>query len=1077
MASGVTLVRSKMMVPSPAALVHRARICEMIGQGLDRTLTLLSAPAGYGKTSALVDFVRHASVPVCWYTADERDRDLSTFIEYLLGAIAERFPGFGEETRRALLPSDGGLVGDPTAGTGELANEMLGVDEQFALVVDNYESLAGARGFREFLGRLIDILPPNCHLMLASRVLPYVPVTRLVARRQLIGVSEQDLRFTAGEIRHVLRSARIEISASEAEAMATNAEGWITGVLLLADRLRDSSRSGALDLEKASAETYDFLAEEVLNWQPPDIQSFLTTSGVLREMSVQLCQQVLHVRQPEPLLSDVERRNLFVTRFGIGPAATYRYHGLFRRFLQDRLRRRDENQFAQLHLRCAEWFQRADNVEEAVYHFLAAQAFPQATEVMERVAREWFTRGRGETLLGWAEGLPAASRSHAPWVSLYQGRVLTDRHEYEAANGALAHAEAGCAERDDVACLSRIYSQRATIAALRGDYDVTIREAQAALDLLDPEAELERAEAHRWTGRALIGLGRTDEGIAKLRFALTSFRQAGSPYDVVNVLQDLTLAFTAQGRFDDAVVGMNEALAIARRLGAAGQLAGVLNNLATLHSVRGEYQEALALYEEGLAAARRGGDPGGQAYHLIGMADVNRDIGAYERAEPLYDAAWRLAQATEPRVAVYTLTAQADMYRWQGQFSRAASLLARAREVANQTNLPFELSGLLPLAEGILLSESGEVDRGLDMLAQCSRYFEDQEALEYLARARLLTAKALLVAGRQAEAIEAMRETAALADQIGTNHFAVVEGQHSETLVELCISSGVSGCRELAESINDLRSFSAALAQVGDQRGDDQTGRLEVFALGEGRVVRDGRLLTTADWQAAMSKEIFFYILMNGPLERDAIGVEFWPDSTRKKMSNSFHSTLYRVRRAVGQNAIIVEDGYYRVADLNYWFDLDEYETSVERARLLPPQDPQAERLWGQAVSLYQGELLPEVDRMWCVPTRERLGEMHLESLVGLGRCAEARREYDQAIDWYERALAVDELREDICRYIMRSYVRAGMRTKAIERYERCCEVIERELGIGVSEETELLADEIRRGNVQRQLELPMDDN
>jgi DNA-binding SARP family transcriptional activator len=685
---------------------------------------------------------------------------------------------------------------------------------------------------------------------------------------------------------------------------------------------------------------------------------------------------------------------------------------------------------------------------------------------MERVACEWFTRGRGETLLGWAEELPAATRSRAPWVALYQSRVLTDRHEYDEANAALAHAETGCSAAGDTACLSRIHSQRATIAALQGEYEDTIREAQLALDLLDPEATLERAAAHRWTGRALIGLGRTDEGIAKLRIALTMFREASSPYDVVNVLQDLTLGFTAQGRFDEVVVGMNEALAISRRLGAAGQLAGVLNNLATLHSVRGEYQEALALYEEGLAAATVEGDPGGQSYHLIGMADINRDIGAFERAESLYEAAWRLAQATEPRVAVYTLAAQADMYRWRGQLSRAASLVERARWIAEDTDLVFERRGLIPLAEGILLSESGDVDEGLAMLAEASRYFKGVDAKEYLARARLLVAKAALIAGREAMATGALHEVAALAEQIGTIHFAVVEGQHSDDLVEFCQTSGMPGCSEIADRISSLRSFSATLAQVGDQRSDGQTSRLEIFALGEGRVVRDGRLLTTSDWQAAMSKEMFFYILMNGPLERDAIGLEFWPDSSRKKMSNSFHSTLYRVRRAVGQNVIVVEDGYYRVAELSYWFDVDEFVRAVERARLLPPTDPQADRLWGQAVSLYQGELLPEVDRMWCVSTRERLGEMYLESLAGLGRCADARGTPDQAIEWYERALGVDELREDIHRSIMRSYVRAGMRSKAIERFERCCEVIDRELGVGVSEETLRLADGIRSGRV-----------
>ena len=282
MASGITLVRSKMMVPSPAALLHRPRVCETIAQGLDRKLTLVSAPAGYGKTSALVDFARNTSTPICWYTADERDRDLTVFVAYLIGAIAERFDGFGGDSRAMLTGPEGGLASDPAAITGQLANEMLEIGEQFVLVMDNFEGLTGAFGFKEFLSRLIEILPPNCHLMLASRVLPYIPVTRLVARRQLVGVSERDLRFQPEEIRRVLRIAGVEISLGEAEEMVASSEGWITGVLLLAELLRDGAGRGLHDLKRASAETYGYMAEEVLSWQPPDIQHFLTTSAVQR---------------------------------------------------------------------------------------------------------------------------------------------------------------------------------------------------------------------------------------------------------------------------------------------------------------------------------------------------------------------------------------------------------------------------------------------------------------------------------------------------------------------------------------------------------------------------------------------------------------------------------------------------------------------------------------------------------------------------------------------------------------------------------------------------------------------------
>ena len=173
------LVRSKLLVPSPAGLLHRPRLCQIIERGLECKLTLISAPAGYGKTSSLVDFARHSPVPVCWYTVDERDRDVGLFVEYLFG---EQFPDFGERTRAVLASQAGDSVHVPVGVAEELANEILALDAPLAVVVDNYESLDGTLGIRGFVRRFLEILPPNCHLMLGSRVLPDVPVTHLVAK-------------------------------------------------------------------------------------------------------------------------------------------------------------------------------------------------------------------------------------------------------------------------------------------------------------------------------------------------------------------------------------------------------------------------------------------------------------------------------------------------------------------------------------------------------------------------------------------------------------------------------------------------------------------------------------------------------------------------------------------------------------------------------------------------------------------------------------------------------------------------------------------------------------------------------
>jgi LuxR family maltose regulon positive regulatory protein len=1061
----LTLVRSKLLVPSPAGLLHRPRVCASIERGLDRRLTLVSAPAGYGKTSGLIDFAQHCPLPVSWYTADERDRDVGLFVAYLAGAIGERFPGFGERTRQALADPAIDLFHDPTAVVADLVNEIVKIGEPLVVVVDGYGALDGALGVRYFVRRLLEVFPADCHLMLASRVLPEVPVTQLVARQELVGVTAADLRFEAEEIKALLRLSGREISAEQAEAIAAGSEGWITGVLLLAGALEGEEAGEALVAGKATTETYGYLAGEVFSRQPPDVQQFLVTSSVLREMSAHLCREALGLRRPGGLLGEIERRNLFVTRFGTGKGARYRYHSLFREFLHERLGRRDAARRAALHGRAGEWFEEQNEIEEAVYHYLAAEAYDRATRLMERVAMEWFTRGRVETLIQWAETLPEEARVGAPRLLVYQSKVLTDRSQNEEARQALDDAEEGLAVTGAERTLqAKIHNQRATLALGEARLDYALNEGQAAMALLEDGEVRERASALRHVGRAKVGLGRIDEGIGQLEQALKLCRETENSYDLVNVLQDLTAAMVHAGRIDRAVRYANEALAVGRRLGATVQLAGLLNSLGWLHHARGEYRQALAAYQEGLAAARAAGSPFWHACLYAGMADLHRDIGSYQRAEPLYRAAWQIAQESDPALAVYVCSAESDMRRWQREHERALGLAQRALKLARQSKLEFEERGLASVTEGAALAESGRLKLAVEKLKDAVDYLAERQAKRELARATFLLARAYLLAGEEAPARDALRRSVRLAGEIGYYQFAAAEGQHGDGLLDLCVSSELTGCSRILEMVQQLRAVSQeGLEAVGDVE-KESARHLEIYALGEGRVVWDGRLVGSSEWQAAMAKELFFYILLHGPLERDVIGAVFWPDLPPKSVTSSFHNALYRVRGALGGDAIVVDDGRYRVGDIDYWFDVYEFEELVERARLLPVNELQTQDLWHRSVSLYGGDFLPEVERLWSVPRREELREEYVEALVGVGRCHEARRDFDGAVAWYRRALEVDELREDVHRRTMSCLAAAERRSEAVAQFHRCRQLLESELQLEPSQETRELYERIAAG-------------
>jgi len=1062
---GPTIIRSKLQVPNPSGLLHRPRLCSAIEAGLERKLTLVSAPAGYGKTSSLVDFARRESVPICWYTVDERDRDLNLFIRYVAGAIEEQFPGFGRGTREALASRGAELFREPTLIVADLVNEILDLGSEFALVIDNFESVDGAYGIRDFVHRLLEVLPSNCHLMMGSRVLPDVPVARLVAKRQLVGLAEQDLRFRSEEIQELLRQAEVDITEGRARAIADHAEGWITGVLLIVDLLRTDAESVFLSAERATSQTYGYLASEVLERQPPDVRRFLRASAVLREMSVRLCSEVLGLAEAEDLLGDVERRNLFLTRFGEDARATYRYHKLFRDFLEKRLQLVDRGYHDDLHRRAGVWFEERHDVEEAVYHYLAAEAYPQATKLMDRVALEWFTRGRVEALRGWAVSLPEEIKPQAPRLALYHSKLLTDRYLFDEARDALTHAEAGLSEQQDRAQLAKVRIQRATLAVYAQCPEIALREATEALSMLGQHEQADRAQAQRMIGRAYLTQGRTAEGVEELHGALGLFREAESPYDVLNVLQDLAFGCASQGRFGDAASYLSEALPLARRLGSSAQLAGVLNNLGMLHYERGEYRRALALHQEGLTVARRADDARHTVYLAEGMATIHRDAGAYRRAERLYEMAWRIARESRPEQAADILAARADLYRWQGDPDQALELLRSAEQLTEGQGMEPSCSCTLSLGRGIALVESGAAAEGIAQLNEVLDLLSEQQRRRDLARGRFLLAKAHFLAGEKREAATRLEEALGLAEEIGTAQFAVTEGRHTPGLIELGLEERVPGCRKVAAGIEELRRFGRELTGEPGLRTRPAGKRLEVYGLCEGRVVRDGEPVPASDWQAAMARELFFYIFIHGPVERDSVGLVFWPDLPVDKVSSNFHSTLYRVRRAVGSDAIVVKNGQYQVGEIETWYDVDEFESLFERARLLPPRDWQTEELWRRAVDLYQGGFLMGMEREWCVTQREALGLKYVEALVGLGRCHQARAAYEEAVAWFGRALDADPLREDVHRRVMLCYAEAGRRSKALEQYGLCREVLEAELGVSPSPETARLYERLGGGN------------
>ncbi len=309
-----TLVTKVLLPRRRRDVLTRQRLLDRLYDMVERKLVLISAPAGYGKTTLLMDWIHDLEHPVCWYALDRSDHDPRVFLEHLILSLHHRFPDFGERARQALAATPNLADGAPSV-VNVLINEMVDVIPRwFVLVLDDYHRLEEAPEVGAILARCLSHQTDQFLLIVASRTLPALPfLIQLTARGEAAGMGQQDLRFRASEIQELLaQNYDLQVPEREAEEMAAQSDGWITGILLTAHTMWQDILEGLVRASASEQPVYEYLAQEVFARQEPPVQAFLTASSTLQEMSPALCQEALNLEEAEHFLTLLEERNLFI---------------------------------------------------------------------------------------------------------------------------------------------------------------------------------------------------------------------------------------------------------------------------------------------------------------------------------------------------------------------------------------------------------------------------------------------------------------------------------------------------------------------------------------------------------------------------------------------------------------------------------------------------------------------------------------------------------------------------------------------------------------------------------------------
>ena len=1064
---GNPLIVTKYLIPGRRpALLRRPRLLDFLYEHLDRKLILVSAPAGYGKTSLLAEFAHDVDLPVCWYSLDRSDRDLRVFIEYLLAAIRQRFPGFGHRTLEFLEGAE--RTTDADALVGILVNEIHEeIADYFVIVLDDYNLVNPSEAVNYFLGSLLQRLPENCHLIIASRTIPTLTprgLAVLTARQEVAGLGARELRFTAQEIQQlVLQNYQQELPDEVAQELARQSEGWITGIVLSAQATWKDLIAGAVRARGASSGVYEYLANEVFSQQIPEVQQFLLGSSILDEMSAARCDALLDLDHSAGMLDLLEQGNIFIVRFEKDEERWYRYHALFQSFLRHKLATDDPERAAALHRRAAEILTAEGEWDAAFQHHMAAGDVQGAVELVLRCDDEMWETGRLATLAQWIDQLP-------PAVLADQPRLLRDRGRVYMESGDNAHAlplfERACRSyqaRGDVRAVAHTLVNRAETLRMLGRPREAIedcKDALARLAELPEPAPLIAAGAHRNQGISLCQIGRMAEGTEELRRALELYQQAGSSFGLALTHGDLGVALCMGGSLAASEFHFEQALDLWLRIGHAGNIANALNSLAMTQQLRGDYERALATLDRALDYAQQAGSRRPEAMIWAGKGDLYRETGQWEAAAEAYNEAWRLAEALpRPSLLAYLLNANALVLRGQGDYAQALAMARRAYEHAAEQSLAQDAARYQVTLAAICLEQGNPTLAG-EYLEQAERAFARADARRDLALTWLQMARVAHARGDRAAAVGYVRRMVETAMELGHDQFLVPEAARAVEVLEEAAAAGVGG--PLLASLLERARRGTALAGCPPPAAPSQPTplRLRILALGETAVYVNDRPVSSADWGSAKAKELLFYLLSFPARRKEQIGAILWPDLSPAHLRSAFHVTLYRLRRALGVNdCVLYEDDQYMFnRRLDYSYDVEEFEAllaQAEQARSSRPQE--AEACLQRAVALYRGEFLEDMaftGEEWSSLRREELEGRFLAALQALGDLRMARKAYAEALEAYRKLLARDPLREEAHRAVMRCLALMGDRNAALRHYQSMAALLYDELGVEPGAET-----------------------
>jgi LuxR family transcriptional regulator, maltose regulon positive regulatory protein len=796
-----SLLATKLHIPAVRSRrVARLRLQQRVDAALrgGRCLILVSAPAGFGKTTLLVDWIQHSRLPAAWLSLDRGDNDPARFLAYLSAALEKIRPAIraDQAALREALPLS---AAEPILTA--LINHLDESAAPFVLILDDYHTIE-APAIHDAVTFLFEHLPPHAHLIIAGRSDPPLPLALLRARDQLVELRAAELSFTPVEAAAFLNEVmNLDLTSEDVAALEERTEGWIAGLQMAALSLqgRDDRSSFVRAFTGSHRFVLDYLIEEVLDRQTPATQDFLLETSILEQMTASLCEAVTGKANGQATLLQLEQSNLFVVPLD-DERRWYRYHHLFGDLLRARLVQTRPELATALQRRASEWYAGNELIAEAMSAAVAARDIDQVARLAEENVIAMMDHGELSKLVSWMKAVPVEVMRVRPWLCVAHAWVSVYTGQLAAVEPCLQEAERVRREHAvdqarEARLVGHIAAIRSSAALLKGEDDSAVELAYEALQTLPEKDCMARGFALRVLGLTYRTDGDLITALTLLREASDMNRLAGDSHLAITVLHDLARTEMLHGELQQACATCQEGLRLVeehRRRG-GGQLPATGYVYALLGRVLCEQNdlEAAANYAQASVALS-------QRWELAEvLADCYVDLAVILRTRGELDSALdaiRAARQTAQRLSDWYVSMiepyEARIHLARGDMAAVAQWAARQRHVTDfGRNIYLACNGLALARVFIAQQRYGETLPVLDQILQAS---EKVQATAQVLEAVVLEAVAFEAQHKTDLAVNALRRALALGEPRGYVRIFIDEGAPMGDLLRQAAARGIA---------------------------------------------------------------------------------------------------------------------------------------------------------------------------------------------------------------------------------------------------------------------------------------------